>query len=238
MAKSRQHKATQTPSTVFRRKITAFVAPMGVFIALLGLTSLLPAVGRGFWVQHPEYWIFPLQTIVCGGLVWRFWPDYQLRAPRQVGIGIVVGLLVFVLWISPQSFLGFPARIIGFDPDVFASQPALYWVTVLLRFVRLVVVVPLVEEIFWRGFLLRYLIDEKFDQVPFGTFRWLSFCVVTAAFALSHSTPDWPAAALTGALYNWAAYRTKSLTTCVITHGLTNALLGVWIMSTKQWGFW
>jgi CAAX prenyl protease-like protein len=222
----------------FREKITAFVAPMGVFIALLALNSLLPSLGNSFWLQHSEFCVFPLQTIVCGAILLRFWPAYELRSPRGLVTGIAVGVFVFALWISPQAFLGFASRTNGFNPDLLASQPGFYWATVILRFLRLVVVVPLVEEIFWRGFLLRYLIDEKFDQVPFGTFRWVSFLAVTLAFTLSHSMPDWPAALLTGALYNWVAYRTKSLSTCVVTHALTNGLLGLWIMWTKQWGFW
>ena len=54
----------------------------------------------------------------------------------------------------------------------------------MFRFLRLVIVVPLVEEIFWRGFLLRYLINEKFTEVPIGAFSWFSFGVVTVAFGL------------------------------------------------------
>ena len=102
----------------------------------------------------------------------------------------------------------------------------------------LLVVVPLVEEIFWRGFLLRLLIDEDFERVPFGTFSWFSFSIVTLGFALSHSPADWPAALVTGALYNAVAYRTKSLSSCILTHAVTNLLLGLWIMKTGQWGFW
>lgn len=221
-----------------REKIVAFVAPMGAFIALLALNVALPPVGRSFWLQHPEFWVFPLQTIVGALILWRFWPAYQMRRPRGLALGIGVAVLVFALWVSPQSVLGFEPRRTGFNPEVFATQPALFWSTVTLRFLRLVVIVPLVEEIFWRGFLLRYLIDEKFDQVPFGAFSWFSFFAVTVAFALSHSPADWPAAILTGALYNWVAYRTKSLSTCVVTHAVTNLLLGIWIMLTKQWGFW
>ena len=52
------------------------------------------------------------------------------------------------------------------------------------------------------------------------------------------SSADWPAAALTGALYNFVAYRTRSLSACVLAHALTNALLGLWILRTGQWGFW
>ena len=152
--------------------------------------------------------------------------------------GLAIGVLVFVIWIAPQAFLGFAARTDGFNPDLFVAQPAFFWSTVAFRFLRLVVVVPLVEEIFWRGFLLRYLIDENFDRVTVGTFGWVSFVTVTLAFALAHSMPDWPAAILTGVLYNLVAYRTKSLSSCVIAHALTNLLLGAWIMQTKQWGFW
>ena len=100
------------------------------------------------------------------------------------------------------------------------------------------VVVPLVEEIFWRSLLLRYLISEKFETVPFGTFSWMSFAVVAVAFALSHQKADWPAALLTGVLYNLVACRSKSLTSCVVTHALTNLALGLWIVATKEWGFW
>ena len=126
----------------------------------------------------------------------------------------------------------------GFNPNVFANQPSLYWPTIGLRFLRLVIVVPLVEEIFWRGFLLRYLIDDKFYAVPFGKFSAFSFWSVSAAFALAHSMPDWIAAFITGMAYNAVAYRTKSLTSCVMVHAVTNLLLGLWIMRTQQWGFW
>jgi len=223
---------------VLPKKVTAFVAPMGAFIVLMGLNAVLPSLGKPFWLQRPEFWLYPLQTIVCGVLVWRFWPEYPLNRPRALARGIAIGVVVFGLWIAPQAFLGFAPRTTGFNPEVLANQPALFCLTILLRFLRLVVVVPLVEEIFWRGFLLRYLIDERFDQVPFGSFSWFSFCIVTCAFALSHSTADWPVALITGGLYNWVAYRTKSLSTCVVTHALTNLLLGLWIMATKQWGFW
>jgi CAAX prenyl protease-like protein len=85
---------------------------------------------------------------------------------------------------------------------------------------------------------LRYLINEKFTEVPIGTFSWLSFGIVTVVFGFTHSRPDWVAALVTGALYNLVAYRTRSLTSCVVAHALTNLLLGAWIMATRQWGFW
>jgi len=221
-----------------RRKLAAYVVPMAVFVALLGLDGLFKRVGDSFWLSSPEYWIYPLQTLICAGVLLYFWRDYPLNRPRGLALGVGIAIVVFVIWISPQTFLKRPPRFTGFNPDLFASQPALYWVTVALRFLRLVVVVPLVEEIFWRGFLLRYLIAEEFERIPLGTFSWLSFWIVALAFGFSHSSEDWPSAILTGILYNGVAYWTKNLSTCVITHATTNALLGIWIMQTKQWGFW
>lgn len=221
-----------------RKKLVAYTLPMGLFIALLALNGLFKKVGNSFWLGSAEYWVYPLQTLLCGGVLYWFRREYPLHRPAGAVFGLAVGILVFVLWISPQAFFGVAPRIDGFNPEVFSSQPALYWTTIIFRFLRLVVVVPLMEEIFWRGFLLRYLIDEKFYNVPFGKFSWLSFTVVTVLFGFSHSSADWGAAFATGVLYNAVAYRTKSLSTCVVTHAITNLLLGLWIMRTKEWGFW
>lgn len=221
-----------------RRKLIAFTLPLGIFLLLLAPAGLLPKGSTAFWLSSPQFWIYPAQTLICGALLIWFWRDYQLRAPRRIGLAVAIGSLVFALWIAPQAVFGFGPRLDGFNPDAFANQPVAYWATVLLRFLRLVVVVPLLEEIFWRGFLLRFFINEKFHTVPVGTFSWLSFAIVTLGFAFSHSPSDYVAAFITGALYNCVAYWTKSLASCVVAHAVTNLLLGLWIMSTRQWGFW
>jgi len=221
-----------------RSKLLAYVLPMAAFLGFLGFGSVLKNPSGAFWLAAPEYWLYPLQTLCCAALLAWFWREYEFHRLARVGFVIAIAVLVFLLWISPQAFFGFAPRTEGFNPDLFAAQPFAYWATVLLRFLRLVVIVPLVEEIFWRGFLLRYFINEKFDTVPFGTFSWLSFSVVTLGFTFAHSRADWIAAAVTGALYNFVAYRTRSLSSCVLVHAVTNLLLGVWIMLTRQWGFW
>jgi CAAX prenyl protease-like protein len=220
------------------KKLVAFTLPMAVFLTLLGLAGVLRKPGAGFWRATPEYWIYPAQTLICGALILWFWRDYELRAPRQVWFPVVIGLVVFAIWIAPQQFFGVAPRLSGFDPEVVGTGSAGYWATVVLRFLRLVVVVPLVEEIFWRGFLLRYLIDEKFTRVALGTFSWVSFAAVTLCFGFAHSRADWIAALICGALYNLVAYRTRSLSSCVVAHAVTNGLLGLWVMQTRQWGFW
>ena len=71
----------------FREKLTAYVAPMGVFVGLLGLDALLPYAGQSFWLQHPEYWLFPTQTVICGILLCRYWNLYELGSPKQAWFG-------------------------------------------------------------------------------------------------------------------------------------------------------
>jgi CAAX prenyl protease-like protein len=222
----------------FTRQLAAFTLPLAAFVVLLALGRVLRKVGGASWLDSPEYWLYSAQTIICGALLVWFWREYEFRAARGLLFSAGVALLAFGLWIAPQEFLGFPPRLVGFNPDVFSGQPAAYWTTIIFRFLRLVVVVPLVEEIFWRGFLLRYFVNEKFHAVPFGTFSWLSFAAVTVGFGFAHTQADWIVAFLAGALFNCAAYRTKSLASCVLAHALTNLLLGLWIMKTGQWGFW
>ncbi|MEY2479756.1 MAG: protease family protein [Verrucomicrobiota bacterium] len=221
-----------------KRKLAAYTLPMLAFLVLLGLNDLLKKTGGAFWLPSPQYWIYPAQTIICGSLLIFFWREYSFKWPARILFAAAIALVVFFCWIAPQQIFHFAPRLEGFNPGVFAAGSSAYWATIALRFLRLVVVVPLLEEIFWRGFLLRYLIDENFAAVPFGKFTWLSFSVVTIAFCLAHSVADYPAALIAGAFYNFVAYRTKSLASCVLSHAITNLLLGLWIMRTGQWGFW
>lgn len=220
------------------RKLVAFTLPMAVFITLLGLASTSNQPETSSWFSYPVYWIYPVQAVICGALVLWFWRDYEFRTPRHVWFATAIAIVVFGLWIAPQQFFGAAPRVSGFNPEVFEKGSTVYWFNVFFRFLRLVVVVPLVEEIFWRGFLLRYLISDKFTTVTVGTFSWISFLVVTLVFGFSHARADWMAAFICGALYNLVAYRTRSLASCVVAHAITNLLLGLWIMRTGQWGFW
>ena len=232
--------------TSSRRDLLAYVGPFALFCLLLALPGLIrpahPDAATPLWLAAPELWVYPLQTILCGAML-LFYRRDDPRAASAAGwvFGAVIGVVVFALWVSPQACFHFAPRRDGFDPTrlLAAGQDhGLYLATVAFRFLRLVVVVPWLEEVFWRGFLLRYLVKENFLEVPFGLFTPLSFGVVTLGFMFEHNRPDWPAALVTGALYNWVALRTKSLPACILAHALTNLLLGVYVMQTHQWGFW
>jgi CAAX prenyl protease-like protein len=224
-----------------RNAMAAHVGPFLLFLLALALVQAVQHfLGRSDLVllARPEYAVYPLQTLVCAAALLFWWRNYEFGSQRSLPLAFGAGVVVFAIWVSPQALFHQPARLEGFDPTAFADQPALYWGTVVARFLRLVVVVPLVEEIFWRGFLQRYLVNERFTSVPFGTYTPLSFWGVAVGFTLIHMPADRPAAFVTGAIYGLLAVRTRSLLACVAAHATTNLLLGLYIMATRQWGFW
>ena len=219
----------------------AYFAPFLAFLAFLLLRDIVAGLAgtHSAWaLAAPQYWIFPLQTAVCGALIWRCRRHYEFRPLTGIATAVAAGLLAFGIWVSPQAIFHFPPRLDGFQPGFFGESGWPHAATLTFRLARMIIVVPLVEEIFWRGFLLRYFVNQDFGKVPFGTFAWRSFFITTFAFCLVHRLADWPAAAFTGALYNLVAYRTRSLFACVLTHAVTNLALAGYILLTRQWGFW
>jgi CAAX prenyl protease-like protein len=218
----------------------AYLAPFAVFFAGLLLGELVAKFGDGYahWaVAEPRYWVFPLQVFVCGLILWSSRAAYHFAPFRGFGFATFIGLAALGVWIAPQAVFHAAPRIEGFDPGRFGEGWP-FWMNLALRLVRMVIIVPLLEEIFWRGFLLRYLVRVDFESVAFGTFTWKSFIITSVAFCFEHQPADWPAALLTGALFNLVAYRTRSLAACVLTHAVTNLALAIYILQTRQWGFW
>ncbi len=219
----------------------AYLAPLCVFLLFLLLAELVRSLGDGYahWaLAEPRYWVFPLQTAVCATILWRCRKRYTFGPRRGFVFALTVGLIAFAVWIAPQWLFGAAHRTDGFKPGHFGAEGPAYFLNLVLRLLRMVVIVPLVEEIFWRGFLLRYLVNEDFRKVQFGTLTWRSFILTSAAFCLEHQFADWPAALITGALFNIVAWRTQNLAACVLTHAITNFALAIYILETHQWGFW
>jgi hypothetical protein len=218
----------------------AYLGPFLAFMALLFVGELVMRFGDGFdaWMlAEPKYWVFPLQTVLCAGMLAWWWRQYEFRWAKGWWIGVAAGIAALGIWVSPQEFFGAEQRTGGFDVWFFGGGTVAKW-NLWLRMIRLVIVVPLLEEIFWRGFLLRHLISEPFHEVPWGTRSWAAFGIVAGLFALAHWGPDFWPALITGALYNAVAWWTRSLGACVIAHAVTNLLLSGYIFKTQQWGFW
>ena len=246
---------------VAHAKSSAHIAPLAVFMGFLMLLEGLRAIGFSsadssavWWHRQPELWLYPVQTIVTLLVLAAYWRQYEFRPFRGISLAVAAGLVGIAVWIAPGclfermhmsagplQFLGFTSRA-GEAPAFLAPQhqSGLYWLTIAMRFVRLVIAVPLAEEIFWRGFLMRYLTQLEGDywKVPFGTFHWRSFAGVTTGFVLIHASVDYFGAAVFGVLMYWVTVKTKSLTACVVMHAIANVLLGVYVLATQQWGYW
>ena len=243
-------------------KTLAHVLPLFVFLGVLLLLPVLEATGFYVdnedlypWYRHaPEQWLYPLQTIIALSLLFHYRKQYDFRPVRGIGIALVFGLMGIVFWILPGHIfhvtgmeegwwriLGFTSRGEGFDPaDVGDKGSVYYWLSVGMRFIRMVVVVAMVEEIFWRGFLMRYLLDKDGDywEQPFGKFSWLSYLVITLLFMFAHSPSDYLGALVYGTLTYTLAVLTKSLTACILMHAVANLVLGIYVMITGQIGYW
>ncbi len=96
--------------------------------------------------------------------------------------------------------------------------------------------VPLLEELFWRSFLLRYATDARFKTVPLGKYSTEAFAIVAVIFGLAHS--KWLAAILTACIYALLPRQTRNLLACVVAHGVTNLSLGVYVVAARDWVYW
>lgn len=236
----------------------AHVAPLFVFMAFVAVPDWFRIENSELpWFRRaPEHWVYPLQTIFCGALLFWFRRHYQLRPWRGLGLAVMLAAAGIAAWILPAwlyqqwgtgestpswwSWFGVVGRKEGFDPTVLAEWPAWQSAAIVMRFVRMVVVVPLVEELFWRGFLMRYLNagDAPWRSVPFGVHSWRAFGIVTVLVMLAHQPEDYLVALVWGSLVYWLAVRTRSLGACVVMHAVGNLLLGLYALRTQQWGFW
>lgn len=240
----------------------AYAGPFIMFMAGLALVGFFKQKTGTIFQTHPEFWIYPLQTIVCAVGLGIWWKHYNFRPldGKSLGVGVVAGLVVLGLWIALRPLLGVYSEQFfnavgglwgskpetlkpddGFNPTLLAGDPALYYGSIVMRLVRIAVVVPFLEELFWRAFLMRFFLageKEEFTDVPFGTFAVRSFVGVAIAFAFVHLPIDRPAAVLCGLIYGGVAVYTRSLGACVIAHAVTNLLLGIYVLKTQQWSFW
>lgn len=218
------------------------ILPFAAFMGFVALES-----GTAWLITHHsaspqwQHLVYVVKVIVAGAVLWRYRACYRelswcdLRLTGRTAASIMLGLAVFAAWIGmtwPFATLGTPQ---GFNPYL-VSDPLARWLTIAFRLAGAVIVVPVMEELFWRSFLTRYVISIDFSKVSIGAFTWPSFVVSVVLFGLEHDY--YLAGMLAGALYNLLLYRTKSLAQCIVAHGATNLALGIYVLQTGKWNFW
>lgn len=215
--------------------VVAWTGPFIVFMAVLALAPSLglpPRIDLALRLGLPAAALLALSRSVI-----------SIR-PRQFATSTLVGVAVFILWVAPDILIPgyrqhwlFQNALTGSLASSMAPASLSDPVSVALRILRAVIVVPLVEELFWRGWLMRWLIRNDFESVPLGSYTGQSFWLTAILFASVHG-PYWDVGLIAGAVYNGWLVRTKSLADLVLAHAVTNACLAAFVLGTNRWEYW
>lgn len=191
----------------------------GICVLLVGLVTIGLLRGRGLVRIHGN--VLPGVLFGIGGiLLWILLCNLQLEA-------LIMDRLPD--WLQPE------ARA-AFDPFAEISSPVGRWSFITARILGMAVLVPFAEELFWRGFLLRWIISPDWRQVSIGSYSFKSFAWVVLLFTLAH--PEWLAAAVYCSLINLLLYWKRDLWNCIVAHGVSNLLLAIYVMLTGAWQLW
>ena len=217
---------------LLKRPWIPYAAPFVLFLAITGIGTYFPSERDILYIAR---------TVLTVALLWVWRREYADDiAPRLTLSGCLIavaaGIVVLVLWIAPENVLPQIGEPSGFDPYSFGWPPAAVPLLIAVRLVGAAVVVPVMEELFWRSFLLRYTINPDFRSVPLGTFTLFSFAAVVVLFGLEHYRVI--QGMIAGIFYTWLVIRQKSLRGCILAHGVTNLGLGIYVLGTGEWGFW
>jgi len=230
----------------------AYLVPMLSVIAVGMLTGAF---------SHGVDGLYPLRVWAALGALWYFrnsyaatwggWPSQAVAkeglepdglgrpssqrcagaAMRGLFAAFAMGAAVFALWVllapSGAATVG-PAAELAAWP---AAWRVVWWVS---RTGGYLVIAPLVEELAFRGFLMRRLMAADFEAVSPRRIAWWAAGVSALAFAALHGR-FWAAGALAGVAYGYAYSRRGSLSDAMLAHCVTNGLLLVCVLFTGNW---
>lgn len=225
--------APGAPSGV--RQALPWVLPFAVFMLLLAVLPLL----------HLDVVVEQVLRIGIVGavLLTVSRPVIDLRVRHWVG-STIVGAGVFALWIAPDLLVPgwhdaplFSNDIVGRPESGYPEAGRANPVALVLRTVRAALIVPLAEELFWRGWLPRWMVDADVSRVPLGTFTRAGFWITAILFASEHGS-YWDVGLMAGVAYNWWMLRTRSLGDCILAHAVTNGLLSAYVIGFGEWRYW
>lgn len=217
-----------------RSATVGYIAPFLVFLGVMAAEKAL---------SIPTQIAYPVRfTLTWITLLW-FSRQYISLRPSMPVASVGIGLLVFIVWVAPDVLFGYRHSIL-FENSltgtaVSSIPPELRTVTwfIVLRTVSSALLVPIVEELFWRGWLMRWMINNNFLAVPLGRYQASAFWLTALLFASEHG-PYWEVGLLAGVIYNWWIVRTRNLADCILAHGVTNGVLSAYVLMSGHWEYW
>ncbi len=214
--------------------VYARVAPFVIFLILTSLQDILGADLR--------YWLYLAKTVAGAWLIWEMRHFVAEMRWAFSWEAVAVGVGVFILWVGldawvPKNHLFFKPGGGDWNPhEQFGPGAALAWLFIGVRIFGSTVIVPPLEEVFYRSFLYRYFVRTDFQNLPIGQRHAWSWVVTSLIFGLVHY--EWLAGILCGLVYQWLVIRKGRLGDAMTAHALTNLLLGLWVVWRGAWGFW
>jgi CAAX prenyl protease-like protein len=222
----------------FGSAAAARILPFALFMFFVVVSSLLPPPAGGT-AELDTRLIYVIRTVAVAALLMFLWRKYselswEALARCEWTKSILAGVAVFLVWIAldqPWATIGDP---VGFDPR--NEEGEIDWAITLPRLIGLVIVVPVMEELFWRSFIQRWIDTPDFLARAPASISLRALLVCSALFALEHSMLV--AGFLAGLVYGMLYMRTGSLWSPILAHAVTNGLLGAWILLTGRWHLW
>ena len=210
--------------------MVARVAPYFIFIALTAL--------QGWFGENSKYWFYFAKSIVGIWLIWAVLPVVkEIRWTFSLE-AVLVGVGVIVVWIALDPF--YPKLMQGgksWNPhEAFGPGSTLAWFFIIARILGSTLVVPPLEEAFFRSFLYRYILKENFEEVSLKYFHFVPMIITSLLFAFIHR--EWLAGIFCGIAYQWLVARRGHLGDAIVAHGISNLLLGLWVVYKGAWQFW
>jgi len=196
------------------------------------------------WLPFSPEWLAPVRVAAVAATLAWFSRRAIPRRPSRLAGSIARGMAVFAIWIGPdllwpgyRDFWLFHNGITGIARSSLPAHLRSNAFFVAVRVLESAVLVPVLEELFWRGWLMRWAIRPDFESVSLGQYTAVSFWFVAVLFASEHG-PYWEVGLIAGVAYNWWLVRTRNLADCILAHAVTNALLAGYVLIFDQWQYW
>jgi uncharacterized protein len=221
----------------FQRTALSRLLPFLVYMSFLAINDALVMALE--YVNLDAKWAYVFRVMMVLWLLAYFWKDYvELKVRPKLSdffYASVAGSLVFIIWIFPYpTWLGASDHV-SFNPLINDSQLVTYgWMTV--RIFGAALVVPIMEELFWRSFMMRWFDKDDFMSVSPERISGYAFLGSSLLFASEHHL--WLAGLFAGLVYGELYKNYKNLWVPVFAHAVTNGLLGIWVITTQSWHYW
>ena len=220
----------------FARSSTSRILPFAVYMAFIAIADVLSRLGVN---AEQMRWLYPVKIVAVVAVLLAYRHAYAELAVRKLSLRATlascgVGALVLVLWISLDAHWMRIGQAAGFNPTDGAGS--VDWRLVAVRIAGAALVVPLMEELFWRSFLMRWLQRQDFLNVYPAQVGLRAIAVTVVLFGFEHDL--WLAGIVAGAAYSWIYMRTGNLWSPILAHAVTNGLLGIWVVATASWTYW